>query len=288
MPTKIEKKSRNIVIEWDEVKNKFFDVVQDGKPWTSQPVMGERLMAMHRRPDEKNSWEGGSAVQTLGYLRDGYRAKEFLHSAEYVPQAMKKRPSWSDCDGEIDTGRLLAGRDDFFLNRADRESRPGLRLQVEFAFASGCGSKTIQDYGAWVAGLIGSLEASGYDLVVDLWIPLEDLYQGDSYGFRSNVLVRVKRNNEVSDFTEWSVIFGPTGYRHIGFTAKCVAGDKIGKRATQSLGHTIGGKTWGVQYDKETSTVMITVNQRAYQGEEFPKQKLTDEAIEAGLLPGKF
>lgn len=281
-------KSQNIVIEWADVKDKFRDCVELGKSWQSQPVMGSRLSAIHRNPYEKNTWEGGSGADTLEFLRNGFRAEEFLHSAEYVQQALKKRPSWSDADGEVDTGRLLAGRDDFFLTRAERESRPGLRLQVEFAFACGCSAKTIQDYGAWVAGFIASLESSGYDLVVDLWIPLDDLYEGDPYGMRSNVLVRVKRSNEVSDFTEWSVIFGPTGYRHIGFTAKCVAGDKIGKRATSSLGHTLGGKTWGIEYDREKSNVMITVNQRAYQGENFPMEKLNKQAREAGLIPEAY
>ena len=278
------KKSRNIVIEWGDVKHRYIQSVEKGEDWPSQPTMNYKLAELHRDPYQKDEWEGGSGAETLQYLREGFRAEEFLHAAEYVPTAQKIRNVWNEEDGDADAGKLIAGDDNFFLGAQKRLSKPGLRIQIEFAFAWTVSSKSIQEYGAWCAGFLGALESEGFDLVVDMWIPLDDLYVGDR-GMRSNVLIRVKRPNEVSDFTEWSALFGPTGYRQLGFTAKCVAGDKIGKQAVSNLGTTIGGKSWGVVYDPEDALVMVTANQRAGGSEAFPKDKLNAEATAAGLLP---
>lgn len=236
---------------------------------------------------QQQVWNGGSFGQTLDWLRDGYSAPEFAHSAEYVPMAEKKRPTWNEePDGDLDLGRLYGGYDDPYLVPADQDKMPGLRVMIEFAFACGVTTETIQQYGAWVAGLLGSLESSGYDLTVDLWIPLDKLFVG-SKG-RDNVLVRVKRENEVSNFHEWSALFSPTGYRHLGFCAKLVAGDKIKTKAVDHLGMTLGGYSWGLDYEKDESILKIHVDQRGshyYGGDAFPKDKLTKQAQEIGLLP---
>jgi hypothetical protein len=241
----------------------------------------------------QQSWVGGSHGQTLDWLRNGYRAPEFEHSAAYVPLGERKRPTWHDePDGDLDIGRLYGGFDDHYLVPAEQEKKPGIRVMIEYAFACGVSSKTIEQYGAWVAGLLGALESTGYDLTVDMWIPLDGLFQSsrnDYYNMtRDNVLIRVKRQNEVSDFTDWSALFAPTGYRHVGFCAKMVAGDKIGEKCYEGLGTTLGGKGWGLVYDEEESILKIQVDQRGhgmYGGDAFPKDRLNEQAVKLGLIP---
>lgn len=288
------RKERNIVLDWSDVKHKFLKVVGDGKPWDEKDEgltnkhhrVAYRFSQYHHAPYEEDSFVGGTPAQTLGWVRDGYYAPEFAHSAAYVPMAQKKRPTWSEePEGDIDLARLYGGYDDPYMVPADQERKPGIRVMIEYAFACGVSSKTIEQYGAWVAGLLGSLESSGYDLTVDLWIPLDQLFQG--IPGRSNILIRVKRENEVSDFTEWSAIFAPTGYRHLGFISKLVAGDKIKKHTSDSLGRTIGGKSWGLDYDKENSILKINVDQRGhhmYGGDAFPKDRLNEQAKKLGLI----
>ena len=241
-----------------------------------------------------NHWTGGSHGDTLDNLRNGYRAEEFIHSAAYVPMAPKKRPTWNDePDGDLDMSRLYGGYDDYYMVQADQEKKPGIRMMIEFAFAAGVANSTIQKYGAWVAGLIGALESTGYDLEVDMWIPLDGLFQADRggddyYGNRDNVLIRVKRPNEVSDFTEWSALFAPTGYRHLGFCAKMVAGDKIGLVCSSGLGMTLGGQGWGLEYSPEDSVLKIRVDQRGhgmFGGDAFPVERLNEQAVALGLIP---
>jgi hypothetical protein len=97
------------------------------------------------------------------------------------------------------------------------------------------------------------------------------------------VLIRVKQENEQSNFTDWSALFGPTGYRHLGFLAKCLAGQQIGKRVTPSFGKCHHDTDWGVNYDREFQTVTIRVNQIGG-SKNLPVDKLNEEAIEAGLI----
>lgn len=278
---------RNLVLQWTDVKQKVLGIIGENKPWGDGPNHRHshylnRLRGLAKDPYTKNTWEGGSGAQTLDWLRNGYRAKEFLHSAAYVPMGKKPRPKWGDEDGEVDPGRLMGGFDDFMLDRADVEKKPGLRVMIEFGFSAGLKAQVIRDYGAWVAGLLGALEATGYDLTVDIWVNLNNLYGGD-LNVRTNLLIRVKNQNEVMDFTDWSALFAPTGYRHIIFTAKLMGGDKIGKLATSGLGSCVGGKTWGLSYDKESSTLKITVDQLGYHTLAIPE--LNKQAVELGLIP---
>lgn len=288
----------NIVIEWADVKHAFLRHVETNEWWTSQPPMARRLKRYHDNPyiehteggGGQEGWEGGTPAQTLGWARHGFHAPQFAHSADMVPRSIKRRNSWNRDDGDIDIARLVAGRDDFYLGSVKREARHGLHVQLEYAFAWTVNSATIEAYGAWVAGFLASLESSGYDLVVDVWMPLNAVFTGQSREdgeaqHRTNILIRVKRQNEVSDFTEWSALFAPTGYRHLGFTAIAVAGDKVDRRINAFFGQTVTGKSWGVDYDRDDQTVMITVNQRAGGKDRFPIDKLNRQAAKAGLIP---
>lgn len=232
----------------------------------------------------KTAWEGARPADTLEWINHGFRAKEFTHSAAYVPKSDKRRAFWNEEEGEVDIGRLYSGFDDFYMDSQIRPSRPGMRIQIEYSFAWSTAAATIAQYGAWVAGFIRSLEITGYDLVVDMWVHLDHLYHGDDYNQRTSLLIRVKRENEVSNFTEWSALFSPSGYRHLGFVAKCIGGDKINKQAVSSLGTCVMGSGWDVQYDQERSTCMIRCNQVSGSNAN-PKDQLTKAAIKAGVLP---
>ena len=300
-----QRKERHVVIEWSDVKHKFLRVVGDDKPWGTginklhHTAREFRTWAKPNKLNEFQSFEGSTPTDMLERTRNGYRAEEFVHSAEYVPIADKKRPSWTDePDGDLDVGRLYGGYDNPYLTRSMDEKKPGIRVMIEFAFACGVSNETINQYGAWVAGLLGSLESSGYDATVDLWIPLDGLFMEQTEDHmgnkrwtsgrgRDNVLVRVKRENELSDFTEWSSLFAPGGYRMLGFCAKLVAGDKIGKLCSSGLGTTHSGP-WDLSYDRENSILKINVNQQGGywdRSDAFPKDKLNAKAQELGLLP---
>lgn len=277
-----KKKTRNIVIEWPEVKSAYIAAVENRVTIGNQPI-NNKIRKWHDDPLYDDGWEGTSAAKQKQYVTSGYFAKTFSHSADYAALSSKQHFTYNEEDGELDLDRVFDGHDSIFLNREQRESRPGLRLMVEFSFSWATSAECISQYGAWVASLVKTLESSGYDLVLDVWINLDHLFVGDRYTDHTNIFLRVKQENEQSNFTEWSALFAPAGYRHLGFLAKCLAGEKIGKTVTDSFGSTMGGKDWGVSYDRENQLVTINVNQRA--GEDLlPIDKLNKTAIEEGLI----
>lgn len=279
------KKNRTVVLDFADVRAGWLSAIEDGKPTIgSHQPMYSRLMSYHRRPREQDGWVGASPTETATWLREGYRAPEFAHSAEYAALSEAMHWTYDEEDGEIDVDRVLSGYDAIFLDREARESRPGIRLMFEYAFACGTTAKVISQYGTWCASLITSLEASGYDLVVDIWIHLDNLFVGDGSGTRTSVLIRVKQENELSNFTDWSALFAPSGYRHLGFLAKNMAAEKEGKTLTGTHGLTIGGQDWGLTYDRENQLVQVGVNQRSG-NTYFPGERLNEDALKEGLIP---
>ena len=170
---------RTVVVDWPDVKRAYLAAIEDGKTIPNQKEMNNKIKGWHKYPTASNSWEGGSPADTCNYLRNGYHAETFAHSAEYAAISVRNRFAYNEEEGEIDIDRVLDGQDAIYLNREERESRPGLRLMIEFAFVHDMPAKVISQYGAWVASLIQSLEATGYDLVVDVWINLNSLFKGD-------------------------------------------------------------------------------------------------------------
>jgi hypothetical protein len=267
-----------IAIDWADVKHRYIDSVRHGKRWTQ--AMQDTLDGLHAAPYQANEWAGGSGADTLGWLDDGYRAPEFADATNVVPTTEKVRVGWSEEDGDVDVGRLYGGYDDFYLATAPASTRPGLRVIVDCFFAALVKPKTVADYGAWVAGLIGRLEAQGYDLEVDLSGRVTQLYEG-SKG-RQDVEIRVKRSGELSDFTEWSALFAPTGTRHLVFTAFGVASEKVGKRQTSFMCMSLERSAFGVEYDEVENVLRITAGQR--HGGAFPAEVMNEKLNASGLI----
>jgi hypothetical protein len=271
---------QTIRIEWADVKRRFIDSVRHGKPW--RQAQQDALQRLHDTPYAVNEWEGGSGAQTLDWLDNGFYAPELQAAAQIVPTSERVRAGWSEEDGDIDVGRLYGGYDDFYLEVSPSETKPGLRLTADVFFAASTSPQVVKDYGAWIAGLIASLETAGYDLEVALCTPVSALYDGAKG--RQNVQIAVKRPGELSDFTEWSALFSPTGLRHIVFTAFGVASESIGKRQTAHMAMSLTPQqaTWGVTYDAAENHLHISVAQRGPRT--FPAELLGGMLADCGLI----
>lgn len=271
---------QEIAIEWSDVKRRIVDSVQDGKRW-GQAMQGT-LMELHRHPYKVDSWRGGSGAQTLDWLRNGFFAPELQEAAQTAATDIKARVGWSEEDGDIDVGRLYGGYDDYMLEVQPSETQPGLKVTADAFFAASVRPSCVKAYGAWLAGLIGTLEARGYDLEVGVGAPVDSLYDGSCP--RTRVVVNVKRLGELSDFTEWSQIFSPTGLRVTLFTAFGVASEKVGKKQTSFMCMSLPSSVvpWNVTYDEEANHLHITVDQR-YSGE-FPAERMNTKLAESGLI----
>jgi hypothetical protein len=271
---------QEIAIEWSDVKRRMFDSIQDGKPW--RQAMQGTLEELHAHPYFVDSWRGGSGAQTLDWLRNGFFAPELQEAAQTAATETKARVGWSEEDGDVDLGRLYGGYDDYMLEVQPSETQPGLRVTADIFFAASVPTECVKAYGAWLAGLIGTLEARGYDLEVGVGAPVDSLYEGKCP--RTRVLINVKRSGELSDFTEWSQLFSPTGVRVSLFTAFGVASEKVGKKQTAFMCTSLDRRaaTWGVTYDQEANHLHISAEQR-HRGE-FPVDGMNRMLAESGLI----
>lgn len=274
---------RTIDIHWNDVKDAFENFVGKGEQvpfgW-GETSHTRRLKELATDPYAKDDFAGGSGSETLQWVRKGFHSPVFKRAGNFVKAAPKKKRTYNDSDGMPDLDRLYSGETNFFVKREKRDAKPGMTINVQYAFAAMVNAKEIETYGAWIAGFIGALEAQGYDLEVFIESTLQDLMKGDR-NMPTTMRAKVKGMGEKSRFHSWSCLFSPTGYRHLIFTAYYVAGEKIGKRPNSCLGMTLGGTGWGVDYNRKANVVTIKCDQRA---RACNLDRLNRDAQVAGLL----
>lgn len=272
---------RIIDVDFFDVKSNLATIVKGGTVPAEFGSTGHtsRLQSARIDPSRESAWEGGSYADTDRYMTDGYKAPEFRSSAKYVRSSAKKRRTYRDDDGNLNLDRLYAGEEKFFEKREKKNVKPGITVNVEYAFAAMVNHEDVRKYGAFVAGLVAAIEKQGYDLEVNVDSLLDNLMVGDR-NVRTTVRCNVKKRGQKSRFHSWSCLFAPTGYRHIMFHAYHVAGAKIGKTPVSSLGMTIGGRAWGVEYDRKENTVTIRCDQR----NSINLDKLNADAKACGLI----
>ena len=238
-------------------------------------------MADYRaNPDRKQSWIGGSMTETRHWMSNGYKAPEFKNAGRYVRDSKKKRRTFNDHDGNLNLDRLYAGEEKFFEKRTPKTAKPGMTINVEYCFAAMVEADDVRKYGAWVAGMCGSLEKQGFDLEVNVDVILNELFLGERRTDQTTVRMLVKKRGQKSRFHSWSCLFAPTGFRHIVFHGLHVAGAKVGKKCQRSLGLTLKNRGWGVDYDRKENSVTIRCDQRTA----VNLTKLNDDATAAGLI----
>lgn len=270
--------------EWGEVKRCFLRAMEEGAnfAWPSQPAGQNLGRKFGGDPYEKQTFYGDKPANTAKYVREGFHAENFLHAVEAVPTQKKPRFVYDELEGELDVSMLLAGYDTPYLDIQKRPAKPGLRLDIDFSFQCSVRATTIAEYGEWVAGLINALETSGFDLEVFLDMTGGNVFQGCGT-FRN--MLKVKHFGEKSNFTEWSALFSPGGFRMLGFLAIPLAVDKVpGKHVcSSSLGRAIGGREWKLDYDEQQSRLRVLANQHS-DTQQFPGEKLTAQAFEIGVM----
>lgn len=281
-----------VSMDWIDLLKEYETVVRPEYDGTMRRFQDQLAFVGTAGRYEKSikSFHGAMTEDVLSWARDGFFAPEFANSADYVPLADKLRPVWSDDDGEPDAGKIVAGDDDIFLAMEERPGRTGITVIVDYNFAWIVSTDEIQGFGAWCAGFISRLEADGYDLEVMVNFPVKNMgYDSGTYTRMNtgDIHVKVKEFGMQSDFTGWSVLFSPGGYRHLGFTAYGIANDLIGADDMTGGISRCPETSYGVQYDRELSLVTITSGMRGTRGGKFDSEMMQGMAIRAGILPAK-
>ena len=276
MARKRSTERREFTIDFSALKNQWLAYV-DGRltpesPWLAQAVQDWKTA----RP---GGWSGGNAKQVAEWCRDGYSAGELAGDfGEYHETRDRRRLVFGET-GELHADLAMSGFDYPFQEWTPRRRKPGLAVHIEFTFAASTPAKVVEEYGRWIAQMVQRFETSGFDLEVSLSIPGIGTYQDDRT--RKDVThIRLKRENEASDFSDWSAMFSPGGFRVLGFTALALGGVFHKTEVCSSLGMPDGKGQWNIEWSPETRLLNVRCPNHS---DSFPADKLTKQLETVGV-----
>ena len=251
------------IVEWSEVKHAFLTGYETGQ----FPQKFGRGRGWCK--GERNSWNGCTADEMAGWLKNGFESPEFPIGDDYIPKAESRRMQFGE-EGELDLTLAWSGHDYPYISWETRKSKPGIRVVCEFGFSGAVNSEQIAKYGAWIMGVLEGLSTRGYDIELDIRFTTHEQNsavkgRGRRRGNMSNIhatIIRVKRENELTDLSDFSALFSPGGYRILMFLATAIAADKLNAQLDHGIGSCIS-KSTSVDYDPETAKLDIWADQMA-------------------------
>lgn len=259
-------------IEFAEVRSRWLALVAGTqKPW------GRTLSRLLSQWQREGHWIGCTIEQMKGWLASGYTTEALSGAFAQYNRTSPRRKLRFDEEGELQADLAMSGFDQPFLQWERRPRKPGLAVNIELSSSGSTDAKVIAAYTTWVAQMLLRFETEGYDLEVNVTNTVRGLY-----GNRSEVdqtRVRVKRENEAADFTNWSAMFSPGGLRMLMFSAKCVGGEVKGMDVSSGLGGPIG-TAYECTFDADTRTLTVMCPRTA---SEFPAADMTAQLERLGI-----
>jgi hypothetical protein len=260
-------------IDFLDIKDKFLSVL-DGIPGYDSGVNVNNWKRYHSMWSEsKNSdWSGATGEDMRAWISRGFHVEGLRNvGIDIHPERMRRKLKYSE-EGEMQIDLMLSGFDYPFLEWEKREKKPGMRIDIGLCFNAHIDVKVIAAYSKWIAQALYAIELQGIDAEVNLAMVTRGTYR--SRPILTRTLIRVKKENEASDFTNWSAMFSPAGFRMLGFTAFNEIGDRNGWEALSSLGSAEGSNSWNVGWDEESRILRISEDQR---GSVFPAEIMSDK-----------
>ena len=231
-------------------------------------------------PVNKNSnfmgsdWSGFSRPEFKEWLGGGFKTDVFSGLEEFSPPIrQKRRRFYSEDSGEMQIDLILAGEDNPFVDFTPREVVPGFAVNIWVDFHAGVNARVIEAYQRWVARTLYTLETEGIDLEINVVCRTRNPYTTTRDGQIAETRIRVKRENEVTAFADWSVMFSPAGFRGMMFACLCLHAGRVGKAAASGLGQPTS-HSWGVKLDAENRVLVFSCDSGA---REFPEENMTEQ-----------
>ena len=268
--------TKTATFDYAEVKRTFLDTVE-GRARHPQAVHMNSVLRW--KTGANRDFTGCYLSEMIDWVKNGFHPEEMTGIEDYFEARPRRKIRFTD-EGELDLSLALSGFDYPFMEWEKRDRKPGLKVTIELAFLASTKAPVIAAYGAWVAGVIASLEQQGYDLAVEIQMPSrKDVYQRAQ---KTACNLVVKRENEASDFTEWSALFSPGGFRMLGFTARAMACQEWGVKLASGYGSSLD-RRWDILFNEEDRHLMIT---RPASPRDFPAEEMTAKLANVGLAVG--
>ena len=264
-----------------EVKKAFTSLVAGKNPFITNARRAEELLANWNAAAERpmrgrRSFYGSSPEEMIQWCKDGYPLSiPTIHTA--MTKRANKRKFIRAEEGELILEAAYSGEDMPFLNQTKLPARPGLRIVAEYSTLESTPPAALAAYGKFLGELSALYQSKGYDLGLSISLPGHDRFRKSG---KSETLITLKREGQMSEPKEWSAIFAPSGYRMLGFVSHLMLGDKHKLTVVSTMGRTRTSGKFNATFDKPTRTLKITVP-NSYQ--EFPAAMLRDKIERLGI-----
>jgi hypothetical protein len=260
------------VMDYADIRDRFLAAASGDFSGTNK----KRWEDHSRRWNEatESGWEGATLDNMKAWINRGFQVEGLRNvGADIDPERIGRKLRYAE-EGEMQIDLMLSGFDYPFLQWDKREKKPGMQINVGVCFNAHTDVELIAAYTQWVAQVLFAIESQGIDPEVNLTMATTGTFSNGPR--RHRTLIRVKKENEASDFANWSAMFSPGGFRMLGFSAEFLIGDREGWTVVSSLGQAASGKAWNVSWDAETRTLEISENMNQTSGE-FPADEMSDK-----------
>jgi hypothetical protein len=265
------------MIDWIDLREKALQGLAGQKVCNRQANQKEFLAAV-----QGSSWKGYDTADVDRWIHSGYQVQGLSLGDPPVPIREKRKLRFSEEGEEFHFDMLASGEDIFYSEYTKREMIPGLAIEANINFQGTVSASITQAYFSWLCRAIYSLEEAGVDCQVTLANKNTNLFHGDTDRNRRRVTVRVKKENEITDFRYWSAMISPAAARTFGFAAKSLYADSVGKNVTNGMGNRAGidqGK-WSVRFNTDRQVLEVDCAWSGG-GYSFPEEDMTRQLHEA-------
>lgn len=259
-------------IDYSELRNRYLEII--ARPTTAFSRSENGQWGSNLKSMWDGSWSGSTMMEMSEFIRYGYRVEGLENVESLLPAKPKRKLRFADEGDELHLDLAWSGADEPFSEWEKRISKPGLSVEIYMIFSAYFPAKTIAAFQRWIARALQTLDENGVDMEVNIVMPESgSLFQDDPYK-ATKTKIRVRKPGEAADFANWSAMFSPGGFRHLGFTALSDHADRNGHKIASSLGMPDAYGKWDVAYDADRNIIVFGNSNRET---EFPEFEMTEK-----------
>jgi hypothetical protein len=273
---KANPKSNRWVVDWADLKEVGLTALNSPDNLSKYVNRaGNRNVILKYAAVSDPNWTGYTKGQFERWLAHGYETSAIHGLSEFIPPIRDKRKFvFAEEGDEFHFDIAASGGDNFMSHFTTREQIPGLSLDIGIGFRAGVSAEILNAYLIWICRVAFSIESAGIDLEITLRNNSENVFR-QTYGARYSTVIRVKKENEVSDFLSWSAMLSPAGFRGLVFFAKALHADSRGYDVSTGMGSSIGSP-WKVEFNPEDRRMVFDCPHKPYS---FPEADMQSQLL---------
>ena len=264
-------------IDWADFKAKLRAVIVEKKPADFLKINRDSFQKHARKSGD---WSGVTLGQMERWLTEGYKTDSIHGLSEFVPPIREKRKlRFAEEGDEFHFDIAASGGENYMSEWTKRESIPGVAIEAGIMFAGSVSARVVGAYNSWLCKIAYSLESAGIDCQITLDFPSWNLGNDRTHrragsGKLYHNVVRVKRENEASDFLSWSAMLSPAALRNFGFCLGDLHCESRNEETSWSFGRGVPERSsWRCDYDSDRRVIVI--QNRYMDSSEFPNSEMT-------------